>query len=107
MSRGLCLQPKTVCSPAVGYIIGTPNTKDFARRWKDIFIPVIDPKLVPREPSEDQPAVVKDLTNTLYDADRHFLESSCTLSFSIASLLFIFSNSLLCTVGDYILDKSM
>lgn len=33
---------------AVGYCIGTPDTKAFAQRWRDVFTPALDPKLVPR-----------------------------------------------------------
>ncbi|KAF9733034.1 hypothetical protein PMIN06_005415 [Paraphaeosphaeria minitans] len=32
---------------AVGYIIGTPDTAAFAKRWREKFTPVVDPKLVP------------------------------------------------------------
>ncbi|KAF2635817.1 hypothetical protein P280DRAFT_473600 [Massarina eburnea CBS 473.64] len=33
---------------AVGYIIGASETAGFSQRWRDVFAPILDPKLIPR-----------------------------------------------------------
>lgn len=35
---------------AVGYVLGTASTEDFAKRWKTEFLPALDQEVLPRPP---------------------------------------------------------
>ncbi|KAF2659500.1 GCN5-related N-acetyltransferas-like protein [Lophiostoma macrostomum CBS 122681] len=60
----------------VGYIIGTPSTTDFASRWEDVLIPIVDPKLVPRDDQPGETQLVRDLKRALYGAECSMLQKS-------------------------------
>ncbi|KAJ4303677.1 hypothetical protein N0V90_002578 [Kalmusia sp. IMI 367209] len=47
MTPSTCFVVDDGAGRAVGYIIGTADTASFARRWRETFTPVVDPKLVP------------------------------------------------------------
>lgn len=68
---------------AVGYIIGTPSTTNFARRWEDVLIPIVDPKLVPRpvagQEDQNEPELVRGLKTALYGAECSMLQSKSDL----------------------------
>ncbi|KAF2445916.1 acyl-CoA N-acyltransferase [Karstenula rhodostoma CBS 690.94] len=65
---------------AVGYIIGTPDTAAFAKRWRETFTPVVDPKLVPPPgPQANDPEMetelVKGLRREVHHAECSMLQS--------------------------------
>lgn len=65
---------------AVGYIIGTPDTTNFVSRWKEVLIPCVDPKLVPRpKPGQEdpnEPEAVTWATHALYSAECSMLQDT-------------------------------
>jgi GNAT superfamily N-acetyltransferase len=46
---------------AVGYIIGTPSTADFAQRWPLEFLPTADVSKIPIPPKDSKPTWKSDL----------------------------------------------
>ena len=63
----------------VGYCIGTPDTTSFAQRWRDVFTPVVDPKLVPHPNIQTDDALmerddIKHFRKATYDADCSMLQ---------------------------------
>lgn len=44
---------------AVGYIIGTPDTASFSQRWRSVFTPIVDPKLVPKPELQTNDALME------------------------------------------------
>ncbi|KAG9190144.1 hypothetical protein G6011_08232 [Alternaria panax] len=58
----------------VGYCIGATDTTSFAQRWRDVFTPTIDPKLVPRHKIQTgdpqmEGSDVKHFRKAVYEAD--------------------------------------
>jgi GNAT superfamily N-acetyltransferase len=63
----------------VGYCIGTSDTTSFAQRWRDVFTPVVDPKLVPHPDLQTGDALmergdIKHFRKAVYDADCSMLQ---------------------------------
>jgi GNAT superfamily N-acetyltransferase len=58
----------------VGYIIGTPSTTEFASRWEDVLIPIVDPKLVPKDDQPGETELVRGLKKELYGAGCSMLQ---------------------------------
>ncbi|RYO53665.1 hypothetical protein AA0116_g10780 [Alternaria tenuissima] len=63
----------------VGYCIGAVDTTSFAQRWRDVFTPTIDPKLVPHpniqtgDPQMERQDV-KHFRKAVYEADCSMLQ---------------------------------
>jgi ribosomal protein S18 acetylase RimI-like enzyme len=61
----------------VGYCIGAADTTSFAQRWRDVFTPTIDPKLVPH------PNIQTDDLQMEREDTRHFrkavYEADCSM----------------------------
>jgi ribosomal protein S18 acetylase RimI-like enzyme len=64
---------------AVGYIIGTPSTTELVKKWEDVLIPVVDPKLVPRpvpgQEDPNEPEIVRGMKKAIYEAECSMLQS--------------------------------
>ncbi|KAF2477768.1 GCN5-related N-acetyltransferas-like protein [Lindgomyces ingoldianus] len=66
---------------AVGYIIGTESTSTFVKKWRNEYIPTLDPTFVPRpdEPNEDdpnEPKILKYVRRAVYDPEGNLLQKS-------------------------------
>ena len=63
----------------VGYCIGTADTTSFAQRWRNVFTPTIDAKLVPHaniqtgDPQMERPDI-KHFRKAVYEADCSMLQ---------------------------------
>jgi GNAT superfamily N-acetyltransferase len=63
----------------VGYCIGTADTASFAQRWRDVFTPVVDPKLVPHPDLQTGDALmerddIRHFRRAVYDAECSMLQ---------------------------------
>lgn len=63
----------------VGYIIGTPNTTEFAERFQSVIIPIVDPKLVPKDDQPGENETVRGLKKSLYAGEVSMLQKHDTL----------------------------
>lgn len=64
----------------VGYCIGTADTTFFAQRWRDVFTPVVDPKLVPKPELQTGDALmerddIKGFRRAVYNAECSMLQA--------------------------------
>jgi ribosomal protein S18 acetylase RimI-like enzyme len=64
---------------AVGYVIGTPSTTHLIERWKEVLVPMVDPKLVPKPGIVTGDAMmeredVKSLRKAVYAAECNMLQ---------------------------------
>ncbi|ORX94425.1 GCN5-related N-acetyltransferas-like protein [Clohesyomyces aquaticus] len=65
---------------AVGYIIGVDSTAEFVKKWRDEYIPTVDPKVVPRREERthdpNEPGILKYVKVAVYDPEGNLLHGS-------------------------------
>jgi GNAT superfamily N-acetyltransferase len=74
LSPSTCFVLDSGTGTAVGYCIGTPSTSSFAQRWRNEFVPSIDPAVVPRPDTvTDDPEMetenIKGLRKAAYEGE--------------------------------------
>ncbi|KAF2786601.1 GCN5-related N-acetyltransferas-like protein [Melanomma pulvis-pyrius CBS 109.77] len=81
LTPGTCFVLDDGTGRAVGYIIGTASTNHLIERWKEVLVPMVDPKLVPKPEVSTGDAMmerddVRELRGAVYAAQCNMLEST-------------------------------
>ncbi|KAF2195040.1 GCN5-related N-acetyltransferas-like protein [Zopfia rhizophila CBS 207.26] len=73
---------------AVGYIIGAASTGDFVKKWRNEYIPTIDPEIIPKPPRQDnekeeekdgegdKSGLLRYISNSVYEPENELLHLS-------------------------------